>query len=261
MRFGCLYSFAGTAEDLAAVEQLSRGGYQYMEPSADALWCGGDPEAYYAARRALRRAALVPEAATVDMPAALPLVGDDVQWQRTERYTSTVVERAEEVGVTTLVLDSAGARIAPEGYPRDEALHQLRYFLTLASDYAESVTIAVLPLPGHPAAAGHSIAETSELVLEVGRPEVRLAVDAVTVGPEGEDWEDLVAARNILAHVKWSDPNVRDSAAVQEKLEGVVEGLSAIGYDRRISLAPRPGASQVETVLLLQRLQGLCAKR
>jgi len=261
MRFGCLCAFAGTADDLDSVEQLSLGGYQYMEPSADVLWSGGSPEAYYAARRLLRRAALVPEAIALDMPATLPLVGDEVQWQQVERYTSTVVERAEEVGATTLVLDAVVARIVPDGYPRDEALHQLRYFLALASDYAESVTIAVLPLPEHPDAAGSSIAETAELVLEVGRPEVRLAVDAVTVGPEGEDWEKLVAARDILAHVRWSDPNVRDSAAVQEKLEGVVEGLSAIGYDRRVSLAPRSEAPQAETVLLLQRLQGLCAKR
>ena len=67
--------------------------------------------------------------------------------------------------------------------------------------------------------------------------------------------------QEVLEMVSLEELRTELEAAVQEKLEGVVEGLSAIGYDRRVSLAPRSEAPQAETVLLLQRLQGLCAKR
>jgi sugar phosphate isomerase/epimerase len=260
MRLGSLFPFDGSDDTVEDVADLARRGFQYFEPDASVLRVDEAPTAYFATRRLLRRAALVPEVMGGLVPDRLPVLGNDARWQELERHLSILLERAREVGATTLVLDSAQARRVPEGYPRDEAIQQLRYLLGLAADYAGPVKLAVLPLPRHPSSLLNSVAETVEMLIELGRPELQLCVEATGVGPDGEPWEDVAAAMDLLAHVRWSEPNLRDSPAMQDKLDALVEALGAAGYEGRLSLAPRPGVGPAESVIELDRLRALAAR-
>ncbi len=260
MRLGSLFPFDGSDDTVEDVADLARRGFQYFEPDASVLRVDEGPTAYFATRRVLRRAALVPEVMGGLVPDRLPVLGDDARWQEVERHLSVLLERAREVGVTTVVLDSVEARRVPEGYPRDEALQQLRYLLGLAADYAGTLTLAVLPLPRHPSSLLNSVAETVEMIIELGRPELHLCLEATDIGPDGEPWEGVAGAIDLLAHVRWSDPNLRNSPAMQEKLDAVVEALAGVGYDGRFSLAPRPGATPAESVIELDRLRALASR-
>jgi len=98
MRFGLELRFEGDDDDLARVARLAEIGYQYVHLSVDCLRCGAEPEAYYAVRRSLNRAAVRPEVFSWAMPPGMPLVGDDVHWPATEKHLALALERIEETG-------------------------------------------------------------------------------------------------------------------------------------------------------------------
>lgn len=236
MRFGCCIQFAGSDEDTARVEALRGIGYQYVEPPVGCLKVEGDPEEYYAVRRAFNRAALAPEAFNCLFPADLNVVGDEVDWRRVEKYIARAFERIDEVGGTTVVFGSGGARKVPDGYPADEALTQLRYFLNMTADYAGDLTIAVEPLSQPPDDLLGTADAAAELVRQVGRPEVRLLVDSFHMDAREEPWESITAAGDLLAHVHCCDRGRLAPGAGEADLAGFFAALRRAGYDGRVSV-------------------------
>lgn len=236
MRLGCCLGFEGTDEDLARIEVLAAVGFEYLEPPVSCLHVQGDPEAYYAVRRALRRAALRPEAFNCFIPGDLKLVGDQVDWPRVEKHVALALDRMEELGASVVVFGSGAARQVPEGYPPEDALAQLRYFLNMAADYAGDLTVAVEPLGPAQTNMLNTVAEAAQLVREVGRCEVRILADSVHMDAAAEPWGVIVEERDLLAHVHCCDRGHVVPGRGGADLAGFFSALAAAGYDGRVSL-------------------------
>ena len=237
MRLGCCIPFSGSEDDLASIDALAGLGYRYVETPAECLKIEAAPEEYYAVRRVLRRASLVPEVLNRLLPPDLMVVGDDVDWSRVERYIALTMDRAEEIGVRCLVFCSGPARRVPEGYPLDEALQQIRYFLNMAADYAGAVVIAVEAMAPDATNALNSLTEAATLVRELGRAEVGLVADAHHLRATGEPWDTIVQAKELLSHAYIGDPAWLASDPGDSDLHKFVDCLEAAGYDGRISVA------------------------
>lgn len=258
MRFGCCLGFQGTDDDLTRIEALAALGYHYIELPVSCLCVEGDPEEFYANRRALNRAALIPEAFNCFLPGDLKVVGDEVDWPRVERYVALALDRAEEVGARVMVFGSGAARRAPEGYPLEDALHQIRYFLGICADYAGSLTVAVEPLSATQTNTLNLLGDVTLLVRELGRPEVRVAPDSVHMDHAAESWDSITAAADLLAHAHIADrgsavPGTPPPAAAPgaplldavsgtppsgavADLPGFLAALRDAGYDGRLSI-------------------------
>ena len=235
MRLGCLWDFSGTEDDFARLEALAARGYQYVEVPSSCLRLGDDPDAFYAVRRAWRRAALGPEVVGDLLGPGMLLCGDDVDWRGVERHVALTLERAEELGVRTLVVGSAGARRVPEGYPAEEALDQMRYFLNMAADYAGDLCVAIEPLGEDAGCCPGGLAETAELVRKVGRPAIRLAVDLEHLQDPGLVAQ-LGALGDLIGHVRVPAAACTDPAW-EADLEAFVRTLQRSHYGGRLSVS------------------------
>ena len=236
MRFGCCVPFDGTDDDLARVELLAEIGYQFFEPPVSALRVEQDPEEWYAVRRAFHRAALKPEAFNCFLPGDLQLVGDEVDWPRLEKYVALALDRAEEAGAQVIVFGSGGSRNVPEGYPHEEALHQVRYFLNMTADYAGELRIGVESLRSKQCNMLNRVEEVSQLVREVGRPEIGVTADCFHMDYEEEPWSNVVAAADLLAHAHCCDRDQQLPGRGGADLTGFFDALREAGYDGRVSL-------------------------
>jgi sugar phosphate isomerase/epimerase len=255
MRFGCCTAFQGTDDDLARIETLAGLGYHYVELPVGCLHVEGDPEAFYAVRRALNRAALAPEALNCLLPGDLKVVGDEVDWPRVERYVALSLDRAEEVGARVVVFGSGAARRIPEGYPTDDALHQVRYFLGICADYAGSLVVSVEPLSATQTNTLNLLSDVSLMVREIGRPEVRVTPDSVHMDHAGESWDEITAAADLLAHVHIGDRGGAVPGTAEADLPGFLETLARAGYDSRISVECRLDDFATDAAAAIQYLQ------
>jgi len=232
MRLGCCIHFSGSDEDLARVEQLAGLGYQYIEPRVDCLQLASEPSAYYAVRRAFNRAALAPEVFSWTRTASgAPLIGDEVNWHDVEKHLARALDRMEEVGATTLAAGREAALELPDEYPVEDALHQLRYFLNMAADYAASLDIALGCVFSGNVEGYHSLGDAVAFVRQLGRPEVRLLLDMSVAAAEA-DGQNLANAPDSSSHVHC--PVAEDG---QLRLHPVILGaLKASNHTGRISL-------------------------
>jgi sugar phosphate isomerase/epimerase len=146
------------------------------------------------------------------------------------------LERIEEVGGTTVVFGSGGARRVPDDYPEDEARTQLVYFGNMLADYAGDLTIAVEPLEPAGCNILNTIAETAQYVREVGRPGVRLLADSYHMDAQQDPWESIAESGDILAHVHCCDRKRLPPGQGEADLPGFFEALCKGGYEGRISV-------------------------
>jgi len=232
-------SFTGSDDDLARIEALAGMGYAFVEPAVSCLHVEGEREAYESTRAAFARAALLPEAFNCFLPGDLKVVGNEVDWRRVEKYVACALERIEEVGGAVVVFGSGGSRRVPEDYPGDEARTQLVYFANMLADYAGDLTIVVEPLAPPGSNILNTVAESAQLVREVGRPEVRLLADSYHMDAQAEGWETIPANADLLAHVHCSDSKRARPGAGEADLAGFFAALRQGGYDGRVSVESR----------------------
>lgn len=259
MRLGCLAAFSGTDDDLARLDLLSAMGYQYVEAPVESLRLAEDPDAFYAVRRAWRRATLVPEAMDELLGEGAKICGDEVDWRGVERHVALAIDRADELGARTLVVGGAGARCVPDDYPRDEALDQIRYFLNMAADYAGDLTIAIEPLEPAETGCVAGLAETAELVRKVGRPEVRLALDLAQFG-EPLATEEVGAAADLVAHVRVPAIACLEAVGLPQ-LERLLAVLHQARYDGRMSVSFAAERAEEDGPAALARLRELLGRK
>ncbi len=225
MRFGLELRFEGDEDDLARVARLAEIGYQYVHLSVDCLRCGAEPEAYYAVRRSLNRAAVRPEVFSWAMPPGMPLVGDDVHWPATEKHLALALERIEETGGQVLAFPAKPGAPIPADYPVDDAVNQVRYFLGIAADYAGPIGIALGDLLHSPEDADESAPGAAELLRLLGRPEIRLLLE----GPWSQESvpTELDVTRVAQAIVCGDEP---------DRLGEWVMSLARTGYAGRVTV-------------------------
>src|SRR5215472_1984906 len=114
MRLGCCIS---GDDQLAALDGIA----DYCElPVARALMESDEAFERLAAR--LGRSPVPALACNVFLPAALKVVGPEVDADGLASYVTAALERMERLGVRVLVMGSGAARAIPDGFDRDRAL-------------------------------------------------------------------------------------------------------------------------------------------
>jgi len=183
------------------------------------------------------------EAGNAMVPPQLKIVGDAVDWAGLKTYMKRVMERAQAVGMKTVVFGSGGARRVPEGFSREKAKQQILDFSRMIAELAEphGVTIALEHLQQTECNIITSVAESTQYVQEVGHGHFRMLVDSYHLWQEKESLDSVKAALPWICHVHLADVGSRcapgqgpvQSTAMYRDLFRV---LKDGGYDGRVSV-------------------------
>lgn len=178
-------------------------GYDYIEINVSSHLIGeaGDEE-FAQILKQIRDCGMPCLAANVFVPGHLKITGPEVDFPRLKHYIETVMARAEQVGLHSIVFGSGEARKIPEGFGRQQAHAQLVDFGCMLAPLAaqHGVAIAVEPLNRGETNVLNSVAEALQYVKDVNHPAFRLLVDAFHWAKENEPTSDIVAAGPWLEH-------------------------------------------------------------
>jgi sugar phosphate isomerase/epimerase len=172
------------------------------------------------------------------LPASLKIVGPSVDTVALTRYAETIFRRAREIGMTIMVVGSAGARMIPEGWSAARAFEQyvetLRLFAPLAQ--AQGVTLVVEPLNRGECNLVNTIVEGAEAVRRADHPSVKLLVDLFHMLRNGESADDILRVGPVY-HAHLAEDKDRAAPGVNgEDFRPFLRALKKIGYNYRLTI-------------------------
>lgn len=252
MRLGCC---AG----LEQIDAVRDAGYDYVEVQVVNVKAEASDTEFEPVRERILSSGIAAETWNGLIPAAMKLVGPEVDSYRIERYLRTAFERIEELGGEVVVFGSGPARTVPEGFPMDEAEDQLAEFVTLAGQVAGAcgITIAVEPLNYRESNIINTIRAGIEIVRKVDHPFVKLLVDLGHVMVQGEPLSDIALAQGEIVHAHTADTERLYPGSGSYPNREFIQALRAGGYDDRLSVECAWRDFDSECVKSLEYLRGL----
>lgn len=224
------------------------GFYDFIEPPGSRVLMGlEDDETYNSQQRpALSNSPLPVRAFNVLFPSELKLVGDQVDWERVERYLERVVTRATDLGAKILVFGSGGARSIPAGFSAATAWGQLVRVLLLGARYADStgIVFAIEALRRAESNVINNFAEALQLARDVDRPSVRVLADIFHFVEEDEPLADIREGRDWLVHVHLAGEERRYPGYGTYPLQELFDLLAELDYQGAVSIECNWGQDQ-----------------
>jgi len=196
MRYGiCLNSSA-----LAAGYEA---GFDFAELAVAELKPLEDEAVFAPIRAALLSSPLPVQACNCFLPAALKVVGPEIDVAAIRAYMEVALRRASEVDVGVVVFGSGGARRAPDDFSLQVAEEQFSAAARMAADIAAryNIIIAIEPLNTDECNIVNMVAEGAQIVKAVDHPHLRLLADIFHMVKLGDDFSNLSAVMPYLAHI------------------------------------------------------------
>jgi D-psicose/D-tagatose/L-ribulose 3-epimerase len=145
------------------------------------------------------------------IPASLKLTGPDVDKDRQMAYVRKAMDRVAALDSHIILLGSGAARQVPDGFSHDAAFDQLVDFLKRIAPEARARNIVVTVEPQSASESNiiNSVAEGVKLIRAVNDPNIQLVLDFYYLEQTHEDPAAIVAAKDYVRHIHFSNPNGR----------------------------------------------------
>jgi sugar phosphate isomerase/epimerase len=230
----------GVCTGLENASALKAAGFDYIE-----LAVAGDLKPMESAdptpgiNQQLQKAGIPCESMNLLFSGNIKVTGPDASQERLASYMQTVGERAEKVGVKTIVFGGGGARKVPDGFPMEKAEEQILWFLKKTGDIlaTHKITLALEPLNRGETNIIHLVSEGADYVRKAAHPAVKLLADAYHMALEKEPWTVLTAVGDLLVHTHLAEDKERKAPGVKEyDYRPFLGNLKAAGYQGRVSI-------------------------
>jgi sugar phosphate isomerase/epimerase len=182
--------------------------------------------------------------------------------RRTSEYFRQLVDLCADLGGKVMVIGSPKQRSLLPGVTREQAMEFAKEVFRPSLDPAarRGVTLAFEPLGPAETDFMNSVAESIDLVKQIGHPSFRLNIDVKAMSSEAMPVPDVIrAAKGYVAHVQVNDPNLLGPGMGEVKYEPIITALREIGYDGWLSVEAfdfKPGAEKIarESIEYLKRV-------
>jgi sugar phosphate isomerase/epimerase len=229
----------GYCTPLANLEAAKAAGFDYVELSTSEI-AGLADEDFGRALGRIRQVGIPVPAANLFLPAALKVTGPAIDRDQQMAYVKKAFARLQQIGITIVVFGSGGARLVPEGFPKDQAFQQLVEFGRRIAPEARArgITVAVEPLRPQETNIINSAAEGLDLVNAIDDPNFQLMVDFYHLASVKEDPAIIVRARDHIRHLHMANPDGRvfPRTPTEYDYQPFFAALRTIGYQGRISV-------------------------
>ena len=231
------FGIVTTVENAAAVKAA---GWSFVEVTVGDLLQGQVPDEQWNGLERSRRSVLPIPAANALVPAALKVTGPAADPVLLRRFMTTVLDRAQRIGIKTVVFGSGAARMVPDGFDREQARQQILDFLRFSADLAGACGILLVAEPLNRGECNiiNSVDEAMEYVKELNHPHFQCLVDSFHLWLENEPLDGLARAMPSIRHVHVSDRQDRSppGESGQDNYRPFFHVLKQAGYDGPIAM-------------------------
>lgn len=236
MRFGCCFSLLD--DDILLLPQA---GAEYVETAFSDLEAL-TPQQCWERSRILAASGVSVKVMNVMFPGSLRLTGEQVDYDKIDRYLEQGLEKAKLFGVEKVVFGSGAARMVPTGFSHEEAFSQLIRLCRshIAPAFRQRDMICCIePLNRGECNIINSCAQGFRLAEAVGEPSIRLLVDLYHFDLEKEPLASLTEYGNYLAHAHIA--SAKNNRLIPQDGDGedyptFFRALQSAGYTGEISL-------------------------
>ena len=238
MKIGCT---AGVNQS-EKIRQIAEAGYDYIEAPLANLVCASDDEVREFLK-ALEKYSIPCTAANMLFPCNMRLTGEGFNASVIEDYLNVAFERAQEVGIETVVFGSGAARRIPDGFDRNVALEQIKevcmhYLSPVARK--NGITVAIENLNSGETNLFNTVSETADFVGGIACDNIKVLCNNFQMVLEQEEYSVIrkIGKNGIiaLAHVANPDrigfPTVNDPHDYSE----FFDSLKNVGYEGGITV-------------------------
>ncbi len=215
-------------------EKLKEIGFDFIEGGVSSFLKPDMPDAEYAPQLAKLRACALPiRSCNGFIPSKFKLTGPDLAHEAAIDYAAKACERADEIGLSCIVLGSGGARKVPDGFDLGKGKAQFVDFCRKLGDRIEkrSVTIVLEPLNKGETNLLNSVDEGVGYVDAVQSPRIRLLADFYHMMREQEGPDSIRKAGARLRHCHIAELEKRMAPGTKgEDFTGFLRALKDIGY-------------------------------
>lgn len=278
MRFGCCVSTGSFVPQLAKesagvygasfeeqldwlsrqTTHLKRVGYDFVEFTVAMVAGGVSDREYGRVKESVSVSGLVPEVFNSFIPPGLRLVGPEADAGAIKEYLGLACQRVHGIGGRCIIFGSGAARRIPDGYPVERAEEQITGFLEMAADITASLgmVVAVEPLNRRESNNVNRVSDAVRLARAINRPEIKVLADFYHMDEEGEGFDSLALAGELLAHVHVADTGRSYPGSGSYDYRGFFDTLRSIGYPGRISIECKFGDFEAETEKAIGFMRG-----
>ncbi len=240
---------------------LRQNGYAFVEESVPALLLPDQPEERFREKLAiLKQSSLPVPVCRIFLPGSLPCVGPAVKQDALMTYTETVLTRAGEAGVLTIVFGSGGSRRIPDGFDAGKAGEQLTGYLrqTMPIAARHGVTLALEHLNRGETNMINRLSQAVEIVQAVDHPNLKMLVDIYHLLRENEAPEEILKIGRYVHHCHIAEPEKRKAPiTMKDDFRPYFSALKSAGYRGRLSIEAGWGdlATELPAALRVLRQQ------
>ncbi len=183
-------------------------------------------------------------------PKHLHCVGPEANHDLILVWAEAAFRRLKQAGGKFIVFGSAGARMLPDGWPKEKADEQFVSLLKKLGPLAaaQSVTVTVEQLQEKECNYINHIGEGAALIRAAGHPNVRMLADLYHIACMGDSPADLKAAMDVVVHVEIAEKSGRTVPGVNgDDFRPYFHVLREAGYQGSISIEGKWEKGQVRT--------------
>lgn len=231
----------GACRGLKDVPLMQKIGYDFFEGGVGSMLVPDkDEEAWKKQKDAILAAPLPMRSCNGFLPGKFRLTGPQASFDEPLAYAVKACERADEVGLKMIVFGSGGARNAPEGFPKDQAVAQFTEFCRkLALRIAGcKVTVVLEPLQPKEANFLNFVHEGIDICKKVGSPRLRQLADIFHMEQGEEGPESIIKAGAMLLHCHIAEKGPRTAPGINgdgSEFVPYFDALRTIGYAGGVS--------------------------
>ncbi|WMJ87598.1 sugar phosphate isomerase/epimerase family protein [Anaerocolumna sp. MB42-C2] len=241
MKYGCCVNMFGEEADPVGIKYityLAECGYDYVElPLAQVMELSS--REFGILKTTLKNNGIGCECCNNFFPASIRLTGENTSPAVIEEYIQKACTRAAELDAKVIVFGSSGAKNVPEGYPMEEAFHQIAEVLKIADKYAfpKEIQIAIEPLNHKESNIIINLSDSKKLMKAADASSIRLLVDYYHFMVEKESIEAIKENGADIIHVHFAEQDGRSFPKnPSEDYRLFFDTLRKTGYDSRISI-------------------------
>ena len=200
----------GVCGPISMIGATKAAGFDYSELSIAEIVALSDAD-FAKLQDQVKQSGFTIYAAYTFIPAAIKLTGPDIDKDRQMAYIRHAMDRVAALDAHIILLGSGAARQVPDGFSHDVAFAQLVDFLQRIAPEARARNIVVTVEPQSPSESNiiNSVAEGVKLVRAVNDPNIQLVLDFYYLEQTHEDPSAIVAAKDYVRHIHFSNPNGR----------------------------------------------------
>lgn len=202
MRYGVCVGLVADNVKLAAEY-----GFDYVEASF-ALFTEAESENYELFAENLKKYNIRCEIANNFFPATIKTTGEDVDYDKIRDYVDYGMNKAQKLGVKTVVFGSGGSREVPEGFCFGKAIEQLVDICkNIISPIAEKYGITVVIEPLHNCNIVNTVKEGAMLATFTGKDNIKSLGDLFHMAKISDSVDNIRQCKGIFKHSHISRPD------------------------------------------------------